>query len=729
MNTLRVLVILSTAFLLAASGPCYAFDEPGCNLIINLKDGSRISGRSLDAAWQFHSSILGDVKLNIAGIRSIEMATNVVTAQLTGTNGDKLTVRFVSATLPVDSIFGKIDVPVNSIRTIEVLGAGNPKTLPAGLVALWSAEGDGADSIGEHNAIPQGNVTYEPGLVGRAFGLDGHSAYLRIPASPQLDVGAGDGLTITAWIRPSTFDETPGHGARGPIVEWDSDTTDGVSLWANGGNSLTGHLKTQTADGRVTALQTANGALRSGQWQLVAFTYDKESGSATLYIDGVAVKSDNFGSVRAETTYPINIGRRTGQPIGNGDSFGGLVDELALYNRALTAAELQGVFKAAAQNRTSEQPATVRHIISKKGKQPKTPKRPNVQMATAAQTPKASPQLIGWWPLSEGEGTLVNDHSSSKPPHDGQILSGMSGPSDGLKPIEDPKVWDNSEKGRECLALDGRHYVSLGNIYQGRYEEITIACWIKHERSGWQDVVERGSWGGPDGIGLCMDYNGTSVTFGHYEQAVSSHANVQDNQWHHVAGTMRRSGVDYVYSIYVDGKLDNTATNAWGLGATTGKWTIGARDGGTWSYRGLVSDVRLYDGALTEADIKKIFLEKNYQQQASIPAPSSDTKNDPIGKLTQQLDATHGEWVNGLSPNLDLLQTATSHEVLLKIIAANDLGTNVRTIEIRKTCPIHVGAADGEHYTAALVELDAGKRIILFRWERNRWWSRVFELP
>lgn len=82
-------------------------------------------------------------------------------------------------------------------------------------------------------------------------------------------------------------------------------------------------------------------------------------------------------------------------------------------------------------------------------------------------------------------------------------------------------------------------------------------------------------------------------------------------RWHHVAGTMHKSGNDYVYSIYVDGKLDNTATGcSRGMSATKGKWAIGAREGGSWSYSGLVNDVRLYDGALSEEDIKTIFQEK-----------------------------------------------------------------------------------------------------------------------
>ena len=576
-----------------------AKNKTNFRLTIELRDGSRLSGKSLADPLRFRYGTLGDLKLAVAGIRSIEMATDGETARLMGTNNDVMTVFFTTATLSLETSFGKIELPVKLIRSIKVQKQVIRGQLPAGLVALWSAEGNGTDFVGEHNAVPHGKVSFEPGVVGRSFGLDGHSAYLRIPASPDLDVGAGDGLTITAWIRPSTFAETPGNGARGPIIEWDSDTSDGVSIWANGDNSLMGHLKTLTADGRSTVLQTTKGVLRSGQWQLVAFTYDKNSGTASLYIDGVLVQSQNFGSVRPETTYPINIGRRTGQPVGNGSSFGGLVDELALYNRALSAAEIQDIYKSV---------SLIKH---------QTPQPQSVD-----QLQKAPPKLIGWWPLNEGEGTVAHDNSGNEPSHDGQVMGGnvfRSHPPNSQptpnqfqngQPSESKKMWDCTERGRESMVFDGRHYVSLGNIYQDKFEEITIACWIKNNGFGWQDVVERGSWGTADGIGLTMEWQGKSAAFGHYEQAVNSRANVQDKQWHHLAGTMRRSGVDYVYAIYVDGKLDNTSTNAWGLGATTGKWTIGARDGGSWNYRGLINDVRLYDGALTEAAIKKIYQEK-----------------------------------------------------------------------------------------------------------------------
>ena len=212
-----------------------------------------------------------------------------------------------------------------------------------------------------------------------------------------------------------------------------------------------------------------------------------------------------------------------------------------------------------------------------------------------------SQHLIGWWKLNDGAGKVAADSSSDQDPHNGTLTN-------------DPQ-WTTTDE-IKSLQFGGGQFVSLGNILQGGYPEISIACWFKHKTSGWQNVVERGSWADADGIGLMMDYNGTSVSFGHYEQGIKSKSNVQDDRWHHVVGTIRPSGAEHVYSIYMDGRLDNTSTNTWGLTATKNPWAIGARYDGTWTYQGLLNDVRIYDSALTADDVQMIYNEGVDQQKA-----------------------------------------------------------------------------------------------------------------
>jgi hypothetical protein len=200
---------------------------------------------------------------------------------------------------------------------------------------------------------------------------------------------------------------------------------------------------------------------------------------------------------------------------------------------------------------------------------------------------------VGRWKFKETSGNVAKDSSGG---HDGKV-------------VNSPK-WSRSMRSG-ALHFEGSRAqgVLLGNILQGSYTGITIACWVKHTRSTWQTIVERGVWNQPDGIGLCMDNNGFNVSFGHNApgEYVRSKADVQDGQWHHVAGTMSKSGGQYIYRIYVDGKLDNSITNSTGLPATTKAWAIGARSSGSWPFKGYIGDVRIFDRALSASEIRKIY--------------------------------------------------------------------------------------------------------------------------
>ncbi len=203
--------------------------------------------------------------------------------------------------------------------------------------------------------------------------------------------------------------------------------------------------------------------------------------------------------------------------------------------------------------------------------------------------------LIGWWKLNDGDGSSIKDASGIFVHHNGIPMN---------HPTTAP-----GKKGR-ALALDGgRQYVSLGKIFQGNYQQLSVACWVKHPKTSWQNIVERSKWDDADGIGLMMDYFGESVDFGHYgtDRFVKSNTNVQDDQWHHVVGTMAPSGSEYIYSIYVDGQLDNTAKSPVGVNATTNGWAIGARHDGSWTYKGLIDDVRLYDHALSASEVRRLY--------------------------------------------------------------------------------------------------------------------------
>ena len=329
-------IFLSTIFSIAARA---ADTNPLPRLTVELRDGSRVVGDSVAKNIEFQSALLGKVKLAVKDIHSVECVSSN-SAKLSTVNGDSLTVAFVDSSFAVKTSFGKVDLQVSSVRKFSVSASGT-SAHPAGLVALWSGEGDGLDSIGGNTAMLT-DITFAEGKVGQAFSLNGLSSWMKIPARPSLDVGKGDGLTITAWIKPS--DVTSFR----PIVEWSAVTQVGVHLWLGHLPQQHGELFANVIDdaGHSHPMNSAQGVIVPGQFQHIALTYDKAGGVAVLYVNGCVVMQQNLGSFTPQTSYDLLISRRPGDHPGDwtyNAFYVGLLDEIAIYNRALSAEEIKSV--------------------------------------------------------------------------------------------------------------------------------------------------------------------------------------------------------------------------------------------------------------------------------------------------------------------------------------------------------------------------------------------------
>jgi hypothetical protein len=116
-NHLLKLVCLSTFISLAAHA---AGTNLPPRLTVDLRDGSRVVGTSVDKNFKFHSALLGDIKLAVKDIRGVEcVATN--SAKLTTTQGDTLMGWFVESAIAIKTSFGKVKLAVASIRSVKVL--------------------------------------------------------------------------------------------------------------------------------------------------------------------------------------------------------------------------------------------------------------------------------------------------------------------------------------------------------------------------------------------------------------------------------------------------------------------------------------------------------------------------------------------------------------------------------------------------------------------------------
>jgi len=320
------------------AGAFAADTNPPPHLTVELRDGSRVVGTCVEKYFKFHSALLGELKLEVKNIRSVECVSSN-SAKLSTANGDSLTVSFAEPEFAVKTSFGKVELAVDSVHNLTVTAGGSPGSHPSGLVALWSGEDNGRDSVGGNDAKLM-EIDFADGKVGRAFSLNGFSSWMKIPAGPSLDVGKGNGLTIAAWIKPSNV--VSFH----PILEWNSVTQLGVQLWLGHLPQQHGELFSNLVDdeGNAHSLNSAQGVVVTGQFQHVALTYDKASGVARLFVNGRVVAEQNLGSFTPQTSYDLLVSRRPGDHPGDwtyNAFFAGLLDEIALYNRALSVSEIQ----------------------------------------------------------------------------------------------------------------------------------------------------------------------------------------------------------------------------------------------------------------------------------------------------------------------------------------------------------------------------------------------------
>jgi Concanavalin A-like lectin/glucanases superfamily len=203
----------------------------------------------------------------------------------------------------------------------------------------------GANDVGRHISGP----AIVPGKVRNALLFNGQQ-FVHVPASPEVDFGAGD-FSIDAWIR--TADNV--HLAT--ILD-KRFASIGYSLFL-----LNGRLGIQLSDrnrqnGAVCGSDVAKSnctnygspltaaKINDGLWHHIAVTVDRDQAAGgVFYVDGAAVGTFN------PTLRPQSLTSTAALRIGG---FGGRIDELELFGRALTAAEVQAIFEADAAGKCKQ---------------------------------------------------------------------------------------------------------------------------------------------------------------------------------------------------------------------------------------------------------------------------------------------------------------------------------------------------------------------------------------
>jgi len=306
-------------------------------LAIELRDGSHVVGKGLDDTLSFHSSAMGDLKLTWAGIRSIEFAgTNTDMARLTATNGDVYEVQFATPAVHVETSFGKTELPVKLIRSVKAAPGQAQFSLTDGLVAYYPFNGNAKDASGNGNNGVVSGATLTADRLGNpnsAYSFDGFRDQIEIPASPQFDTGS---RTISLWIKSAPW---PLAHPWVDLISKDCEAP-GQREWVIQ-EKQSGQIRTAVFTSTGEHCLDTVGALKQGEWHQVAWVWDGTT--EQTYIDGTLDSSLPAAGALVIANAPVRIGANA---FPGAQNFCGSLGDIRIYNRALSASEVEAMFAA-----------------------------------------------------------------------------------------------------------------------------------------------------------------------------------------------------------------------------------------------------------------------------------------------------------------------------------------------------------------------------------------------
>ena len=206
-----------------------------------------------------------------------------------------------------------------------------------GLVAWWQGEGNANDAVGGNHGTLAGQVKFAPGKVGQAFKLNGRNAYVNLGTS--LDVPSWHDYAISLWFRHDGGG-TAANGYGQKIIDktvFFHDFYLAVFTPSDPPNPYVGDLNFVTYEGGSDAMVDGAHDYRDNTWHHVAI--NKAGSSGEMWVDGVLV--DTSTTVKTVSSFgPLLLGYSLSSDGYQRQHFSGKIDDVGIYNRALTAVEI-----------------------------------------------------------------------------------------------------------------------------------------------------------------------------------------------------------------------------------------------------------------------------------------------------------------------------------------------------------------------------------------------------
>ncbi len=510
----------------------------------------------------------------------VQVVTNYNTSGVVGTDSGLQIGRSYDHLSPLD---GRIDdlaiwdeaLSQKEIQSAMALGAERYNDFM--LINHWKFdETNGitaADSIGDLPVTLMNGASFVTDETrGQVLELDGVNDYATNSGEPFTNDMTH---TVGLWAK---HDDTPPFSAAWLTWGTSSPTYARYYLlpWSstNPADSNNGKIVSGIGSDSMRRFTAASALPESGTWQYWTFVRDLQNLNIKLYLNGVLIQTLSTGNGAAISTNGV---LRIGAGLSLDSPFDGRIDDIAIWNVALTPTEIRSAMMSGAENFKQPLPIPL--------------------------------ELIHNWKFDEsGAATEASDSEGNLPVtlQNGAVITTDSARGRVLELDGDNDYADNS--GGIPLTIDMDH---------------TVAVWVKHHESGSFDGIWL-AWGvspptsryflGPHTV------NSGKVTFGSGEDgyktfSTSLAAPVQDT-WQHWA--LVRDGIQA--RLYLNGILIQTITKDDGTLISLGSGLqIGRSYNVTANLDGRMDDLAIWQGALTDEQIQNVI---NYGAQYYLGPPA-----------------------------------------------------------------------------------------------------------
>jgi hypothetical protein len=214
-----------------------------------------------------------------------------------------------------------------------------------GLVGWWRFnDGSGtvaSDSSGFGNKGAIYGATWVAGLYGGdALSFNGVSDYVSIPDSPSLEFGTGS-FSVAAWLNP----QVKTNGA-----SWENNAyldMGSYSVFLSVLRNDNG-FRVYLSDGTHNVDHSTFTTLTAGTWIYVVVVVSRATNTAYLYLNSALIDSWSISAITGSLGSAASNSNVIGSSLAtNGEYFTGTVDNVQIYNRALSATEIQSDFEQA----------------------------------------------------------------------------------------------------------------------------------------------------------------------------------------------------------------------------------------------------------------------------------------------------------------------------------------------------------------------------------------------